>query len=338
MLHRHSASSVRRTDLGGLAFLFPGQGAFDGALLSGLRSRFPLAEDAFRDIDRVALRELGVRPTEAIAQLGPSVPLDRVLEEAPEALQFAILGLSLVAFRVLESRGLVPDVLIGHSFGEIAALTCGGYFELEDAAWIVGQRVRALREVGSDAGAMLALACSEASVQHLVSLIGDEVAIAVVNGPRQVVLSGTRDGISRAERVAGALQIGVTRIRSPHAFHFPSGMRAAEPSFRAALRQLRARSPRHPVYSPILGGYYPKEGFDPEVLASHLLLPVRFDRAVLQLLADGINGYVECGARDALVRSVEAKRPRTTWGSNTRRTRCTQPGGGTRSRRCACCP
>lgn len=296
-------SSVANAEL---AFLFPGQGAFDGGVFSAFRSRFSETEDVFRDIDRVALHELGICPTDVLARFGPSVSLDAILDGDAEALQFAIFGLSVATFRVLEARKLAPGALVGHSFGEIAALTCGGYFTVEEASWILSQRIRALRDIGPESGAMLAVTTSEERAQHLAGLIGDAVAVAVVNGPHQVVLAGTNDGISTAERVVRALQLGNTRVRSPHAFHFPRLMQAAEPKFRAALRQLRPRTPIHRVYSPIFGGYYPTSGFSPEVLADHLLLPVRFDQAVQRLLAEGISGFVECGARDALVRSVEA--------------------------------
>ena len=290
----------------GLAFLFPGQGAFDGGVFSEFRLRFCETEDVFRDIDRVALHELGICPSDVLARVGPSVSIDTIIEGDADALQFAIFGLSVATFRVLEARKLAPGVLVGHSFGEIAALTCGGYFNIEEASWILSQRIRALREIGPASGAMLAVATSEERAQHLAGLIGDAVAVAVVNGPHQVVLAGTNDGISVAERVVRALQLGNTRVRSPHAFHFPTLMQAAEPKFRAALRQVRPRTPIHRVYSPIFGGYYPASSFSPEVLADHLLLPVRFDQAVQRLLSEGINGFVECGARDALVRSVEA--------------------------------
>jgi len=292
--------------------LFPGQGAFDTQSFAELRTHFPAADYLWHEVDAVVRRRLGRSPEVELARLGPTASLDALVAEAPESLQFGIFALSVALFRVLETGGMRPGVLLGHSLGELAALTCAGVFDLETAAGVLCERVRAIRSVTPEPGGMAAIGASEATVAALLASLlappGGEVAIAVVNGPEQVVIAGTSAGIDAAERLARAARLAFARLRAPCAFHFPRLMRGPEAQFRAALRSVRAQAPRYRVYSPILGRDYPKD-LSAEVLADHLLLPVRFDAAARILLAEGHDIFLECGARDALSRVALGLRP-----------------------------
>lgn len=282
-----------------LAVLFPGQGAFDGELLRQANQRHPQVGAVFAAIDPVAKEFFG-RPISPI--LFGAEPVD-LAQHDPWVSQLAIFGSDLAAHRVLVDQGLRPDVLVGHSLGEIAALVAANAFSVEDGARIVAHRVLAVQATGAD-GYLLALSTDGDRAQRIVDLIADPtLAVAVTNHDGQVVLSGATAVMDTVEAVARQLRIGTVRLNSPFPFHSPI-MNPAVADFAARIRDL-AQSPTDvPVYSPILRRYYePTEAFA-ELLADHLVRPVAFAEALRRVQADGAQVFVEAGALAALTKLV----------------------------------
>ncbi|MEO6090248.1 MAG: acyltransferase domain-containing protein, partial [Umezawaea sp.] len=295
---------------GKVVLLFPGQGAFDGELLHAVHRDHPEVAQVFAVIDRVA-EELFGRPLSPVV-LGPR-PVDVVdlLRDDAWVSQLAIYGSDVAAHLVLAAEGLRPDVLMGHSLGEIAALVAAGAYTVEDGARIVAHRVLAVESLASD-GYLVALSTPRTRAQLLVDLVGDPlVAVAAENDDRQVVVSGTSGGMDTLQVVARHLGIGSVRLDSPFAFHSPV-LRPAVSRFADRVRGL----PQHPmdlrVYSPILCRYYSDGDVLADLLAGHLVQPVAFADGLRRVHADGGRVFVEAGALTTLTKLATSVVPNGT--------------------------
>jgi acyl transferase domain-containing protein len=231
--------------------------------------------------------------------------LEQLVTEAPDVLQLAIYAMSVSLWTVLRDSGRQFDVLAGHSSGEIAALVAGGAYTVAEGAEIVVHRSAALSELPRRAGAMLALACDAERARRVLDAVGNPlVALAVRNGPRQVVLSGPADGLDVVAEVARALQIAATPLTVAYPFHSPM-LAGAVADFAARIRHIEPRPLRALVFSPILGRFHRADDALGEHLAGALVAPVAFDRALYRLRDAGARTFVECAAAGTLARIVE---------------------------------
>lgn len=298
-----------------IAALFPGQGALYGRALADLREAFPdVVKPVLADVGDAARPLLGAAAADVL--VAPRTPEPaQWLAEAPDVLQLAIYTADVATYAVLRSRGLRPDVLVGHSLGEIAALVGAGAFTVAEGAQIVCHRGLALREAGpGEAAYMAALSTGPERAQRLVEVVGDPLTkVAVENHAAQTVLSGRAVTLDTVARLAAVLRIDFARLKSPYAFHSPLLGAAAE-AFAARIRHVKQRPLEAAVHSPILGRAYEDADDLTDVLAGHFTRRVRFADAVRELGAGGVEVFVECGALDALSKIVGrvAEPPATT--------------------------
>jgi malonyl CoA-acyl carrier protein transacylase/acyl carrier protein len=291
-----------------VAALFPGQGAYYAGALSEARWSYPEVDSTFSAIDAVAAEMLGRTVSEALR--GPNPPgIEELVARDPELLQLAIYALSVGTYQVLEARQLRPTVLMGHSFGEIAALVCAGAFTVREGAEIVCHRTAALKKFATGSGYMAALGMDAARARQVVELVGNHhTVVAVENYAGQSVVSGPGEVMDAVGQLAGVLRVPLVRLQSPYPFHSPLLSPAVE-ELAARLRHLRQGRLQLPVYSPIMERRYADDDALTECLAQHLVRPVRFAAAVQQLHAEGTTTFVECGALDTLGKIVRRALP-----------------------------
>ena len=287
-------------------FLFPGQGAYLPGAMAAF-AQHPSVRDVLNEVDRAVPRATG-----NVADLvlrAPGRPLPELLAQDTLGLQLALFGTSVALFDQLADLVTPADVLVGHSLGEIAALTAAGAFSVGDGARIVAARTERLAAAAPVDGGMLALSTNADVAAALVAAADDpSVVVAVRNSPRQTVLSGPRTGLDRVAAAASALGIASTQLATPFAFHHP-GLAIAAMAYRSAIAGIRVQPMRHRVHSPILGRTY-QDGDDlAELLARHLVRPVDLLATIRGLHEHGHRQYVECGARDALVAAVRRTVP-----------------------------
>ncbi|WP_199536798.1 type I polyketide synthase, partial [Spongiactinospora gelatinilytica] len=202
--------------------------------------------------------------------------------------QAGLFALQVGLYRLVESWGVVPDAVMGHSIGELAAAHVAGVFSLQDGAALVAARGRLMRAL-PEGGGMLAVVAAEADVAQAIE--GLDLSIAAVNGPNAVVLSGAREVL---EEFAAGVEWRSRWLRVSHAFH-SSLMDPMLGDFAEAASRIRFTQPRLPLVSNVSGTWAGQEVCSPEYWVQHVRRTVRFEEGVAAMAADGVTRFVEIG-------------------------------------------
>ncbi|HLI69155.1 MAG TPA: type I polyketide synthase, partial [Ktedonobacteraceae bacterium] len=226
-----------------LVWVFPGQGWQFPGMVRPLLSRFPAFQQSFSSCQQ-ALLAAGIPPLdELLAQPERWLQLD-VLQPLLFAIQVSLASLWL-------SWGLLPDALIGHSLGEVAAAHLAGVLSLEQAATIVAERSRLLEQLRGQ-GAMLSVELSEQEAELLLAQQGwqTDLAVAVSNGPHSSVLAGSRPALDAVERFLQARQVNARWVEVPVASHCGQ-VEPILPALRSRLAGLRGHQGHLAWYSTV---------------------------------------------------------------------------------------
>ncbi|WP_374202691.1 SDR family NAD(P)-dependent oxidoreductase [Amycolatopsis sp. GM8] len=290
----HGVVSGRAGSEPAVAFLFGGQGSQRPGMGAELFGAAPAYSSAFDEICALLDPLLGLSLRDLTGPDG-----DEDLLRQTRYAQPALFAVEVALYRLAESLGLKPDLLIGHSVGELAAAHVAGVFSLPDACELVAARGR-LMQSAREGGAMAAFAASEEEAAGLVAATDGRVEVAAVNGPSSIVLAGDSDVV---EELAGRWRASgrkASRLRVSHAFHSHHMADVLAP-YREVLDALSFAPPAIPIVSTVTGQVAEDDELTrPGYWVGQLRQQVRFADAVRTAAGSGAEIFVELGGDGSL--------------------------------------
>ncbi|MGV9414361.1 SDR family NAD(P)-dependent oxidoreductase [Nocardia sp. NPDC003693] len=290
--------SGRAREGGRTAFVFPGQGSQWHGLGAALYGRDPAFTGAV-DACAAALRPyVDWDPVAVVSGAAGPGWLDRV-----DRVQPVLWVLSLGIAAMWRREGIVPDVVIGHSQGEIAAATVAGLLDIDDAALIVARRSALLRSVAGT-GRMLAVELPVDEIAGAIAGFEDDVALAVHNGPTSCVLSGDADAIEALAEILGADGVFCRMVTVDYASHSP-GMAALRPPLLAELGGVTPRPGAIEMMSTVLVRPVAAQDLGGDYWVENLCEPVLFADAMTAVFESGVTHVIEISPHPVLLPAVE---------------------------------
>ncbi|OBK16199.1 type I polyketide synthase [Mycobacterium asiaticum] len=283
---------------GRTVFVFPGQ----GSQWQGMGVELLDSSTVFADQMRLCEKALGEYVSWSLTDVIRAAPGAPALERV-DVVQPVLWAVMVSLAELWRSVGVVPDAVIGHSQGEIAAAYVAGALSLEDAARVVALRSQLLGQL-SGSGGMVSVACGAARADELLTEFGDRLSIAAVNGVSAVVVSGEVRALEELLRRCEDEEVRARRIDVDYASHSAQIETIRTPLVQA-LSGIAGRSSSVAFFSTVTGELMDTAGLNAEYWYQSVRQPVRFEHAVRSAAADGYRLFIESSPHPVLIAGIE---------------------------------
>ncbi|MEZ4436943.1 MAG: acyltransferase domain-containing protein, partial [bacterium] len=297
-LARGEGTFTTARERGGVVFVFPGQ----GSQWPGMGRALLAESDAFAEAIAAADAALAPHTGWSLAAVLADAPGAPALD-AVDVVQPALFGMAYGLARLWMAAGVTPSAVVGHSQGEIAAAVVAGALSLADGALVVAARSRLVARLAGT-GAMASVALPVEAVEARLAGRPD-VAVAVVNSADSTAVAGDPDAVERLLAEWQAEGLFCRRIAVDYAAHSPH-VDPLLPELRALLAALRPREGDIPMVSTVIGARVAGAALDAGYWCQNLRAPVRLDRALATLVADGAGAFIEPSPHPTLVAPIAA--------------------------------
>ncbi len=294
---------------GRVALMFPGQGSQYANMLRELYQIDAPVANTFIEADAVMTPLLG-RPLSSyiFTENDDKASIEAAEEKLKDTTitQPAVLTVNVALTRLLAGYGIEPEMVIGHSLGEYAALVAAGVLSFADALHVVSARGREMSKVSvADNGCMAAVMAPLTEVEKVLAEIDGYVTLANVNSPSQVVIGGETPAVDKAIAAFQARDFRAVKIPVSHAFHTRIVAPASEP-LKRVIAAMKVCPPRLPIVANVTGELYPQSPAEiVDILGQQVASPVQFVKGIQKLYALGARVFVEVGPKRVLTALAE---------------------------------
>jgi myxalamid-type polyketide synthase MxaE and MxaD len=281
-----------------LAFVFSGQGGQWFGMGRELLQQEPVFYKTIERSDHIIHANFGWSLLDELRAKRSASQLDEI-----DVVQPVLFAIQVALAELWQSWGIIPDAIVGHSMGEVAAAYMAGILNLEDAIRIVCSRSRLLKQLQGK-GSMMVTELSLDQAKELLKRYDNDIAVAVINSPASTVLSGNPETIKKVMNSLEQQDVFCKLVNVDVASH-SSQIDKLRPELFNVLDGLHPQAASIPIYSTVTGARADDLNFNADYWIENLRKPVLFSDATGQLLDSGHSVFIEIGPHPILLSSIQ---------------------------------
>ena len=279
-------------------FVYTGMGPIWWAMARELIEKEPIFKNVVLKCDEYTRKHVGWSIMDELTADESNSRLDQ-----PQYSQPANFAVQVALSELMSSFGIKPDVIVGHSLGEVSAMYVAGVYSFEDAMKVSIHRSTVLQKsIGK--GTMLAVGMSKEEIEKFLVDYSDTVSIGAINSHKSVTLSGERSSLEDLEKLFNDKGIFARMLNVNVAYHSYQ-MAPHKEELLEALKDIKPKMAKIPIYSTVTGKFETGEEFDGSYWWRSVRQTVLFEDAINEIIDDGNNLFIEIGPNPVLSRSIK---------------------------------
>ncbi|NEQ65216.1 MAG: amino acid adenylation domain-containing protein, partial [Symploca sp. SIO2D2] len=296
-----SGELLKKTTADKIAFLFTGQGSQYINMGRQLYQQSSTFREAINQCEEILSRVETFQKKSLRNILYPADSSGLSLLDQTAYTQPALFAIEYALFKLWQSWGIKPDVVMGHSVGEYVAATAAGVFSLEDGLKLIAARGSLMQKLPGN-GRMLWVMAPESKVLEILKVkdLDGKVAIAAINGPQSIVISGEGKAVEALATNLKLEGIQTQLLQVSHAFHSPL-MEPMLAEFEAVTKAITYEQPSIPLISNVTGKQVTEQITTAEYWVNHVRQPVQFAQSLQTLYQEGYELFLEIGPKPVLL-------------------------------------